>query len=104
MKTASSLALAPYLVAGLVLTGCGSAHAVMTFKTPTKITLARAQTGAHIACQRGPTSHVMPNGRLVAGAVPAPSKTAGWVNGLDGDGIDLYLARKADGSLVVNCS
>lgn len=102
MKTAMSIA--PFLAAGLVLTGCGSARTVMTFKTPTKITLANAQTGARIACQRGPISPVMPNGRLITGAVPAPGKTAGGVNGLDGNGIDLYLARKADGSLVVNCS
>jgi hypothetical protein len=46
----------------------------------------------------------MPNGRFITGVVPAPGKTAGGVNGLDGNGIDLYLARKADGSLVVNCS
>jgi hypothetical protein len=102
MKTAASLA--PFLLAGLVLAGCGSAHAVMTFKTPTKITLANAQTGARIACQRGPTSPVMPNGRLITGAVPAPGKTAGGLNGLDGNGIDIYLDRKADGSLVANCS
>ena len=101
MKTAASLA--PFLVAGLVLAGCGSARSVMTFKTPTKITLANAQTGARIACQRGPTSPVMPNGRLITGAVPAPGKKAGGINGLDGNGINLYLARKADGSLVVNC-
>jgi hypothetical protein len=102
MKTATTLA--PFLVAVLILAGCGSAHVVMTFKTPTKITLANAQTGARIACQRGPTSTVMPNGRLITGAVPPPGKTAAGVNGLDGNGIDLYLARKADGSLVINCS
>ena len=106
MKNAAPCNL--FLIVGVVLAGCGSAHAVITFKAPTKLTLASAETGARIACQRGPgpsaTSPVVPNGRLIVGAVPAPGKTSGGINGLSGEGISLYLARRADGSLAVNCS
>ena len=90
-----------------VLAGCGSARAELTFSAPTTVKLASAQTGAHIACQRGPgpsPGHTLPNGRLVVGTIPAPGKTHAWVNGLDGNGINLYLSRGANGSLLVKCS
>jgi hypothetical protein len=104
--------LAALVVVTLAATGCANSHRAMpttavTFSAPATIKLASAQTGAHIACQKGPgpsPGHILPNGRLVVGTVPAPGKTHGWVNGLDGNGIDLYLNRRADGSLVVKCS
>lgn len=90
-----------------VLAGCGSSRAELTFSAPTTITLAGAQAGVHVACQRGPgpsRGHTLPNGRFIVGTVPAPGENWGGVNGLSGDGIDLYLKRGADGSLLVECS
>ena len=69
--------------------------------------LASAESGAHIACQKGPgpaPGHTLPNGRFVVGTVPAPGKGFAWINGLSGGGINLQLDRGADGSLVVKCS
>ena len=100
----------PLLILGSILVGCWSAQTAVTFRAPTSIKLANAQTGANVACQKGPgpaPGHTLPNGRLVVGTVPAPGKTMGWVNGLGappGGGINLALTRRADGSLVVNCS
>ena len=105
--------LAALVVVTLAASGCASSHrasaptTAVTFSAPTTIKLASAQTGADIACRKGPgpsPGHTLPNGRLVVGSVPAPGKTHGWVNGLDGNGINLYLNRRADGSLVVKCS
>ena len=90
-----------------VLAGCGSSRAELTFSAPTTIKLADAQTGVHVACQRGPgpsPGHTLPNGRLVVGTVPPPGEAGGGVNGLSGNGIDLYLKRGANGSLLVKCS
>jgi hypothetical protein len=92
----------------LFVAGCGgSSRAVVTFKAPATVRLAGAESGAHIACQKGPgpaPGHTLPNGRLVTGTVPPPGKSVGWVNGLGIGGIDLALIRGADGSLVVKCS
>ena len=93
---------------GLFVAGCGgSSRAVVTFRAPATVRLAGAETGAHIACQKGAGAapgHTLPNGRLVTGTVPAAGKSQGWVNGLSGGGIQLELDRGADGSLVVKCS
>jgi hypothetical protein len=107
MRVALSL---PLLILGFTFVGCGSPHTAVTFKAPTSIKLANAQTGAHIACQKGPgpaPGHTLPNGRLVVGTIPAPGKTMGWVNGLGpppNGGISLALTRSEDGSLLVKCS
>jgi hypothetical protein len=107
VKTLAGAVSLPILV--LVLVGCGSTHAVVTFKAPTSTKLASAQTGARIACQKGPgpaPGHTLPNGRLVTGTVPAPGKSFSWINGTGppGSGINLELIRGADGSLGVKCS
>jgi hypothetical protein len=100
----------PLVILGSIVAGCGSARTAVTFSAPTKIKLAGAQTGAHIACQKGPgpaPGHTLPNGRLVVGTVPAPGKGMGWVNGLGpppNGGISLDLTRGRDGSLLVQCS
>jgi hypothetical protein len=95
------------LLLGFLLAGCGSSQPVVTFRAPTTIRLASADTGARIACRRGPgptpAVPVVPNGRLIVGTVPAPGKQFAGINGLDGMGIQLSLARGADGSLLIKC-
>src|SRR3954467_4429296 len=68
----------------------------LTFRSPTKVTLAKAQTGASVSCR---------NARMTTiGRVPAPGRPAvAWVSNYSGYAPALSLTRRSDGSLVVSC-
>jgi hypothetical protein len=69
----------------------------LTFRSPTKITLAKAQTGAPVSCR---------NARMTTmGRVPGPGQPVrAWVSNYSGYAPALLLTRRSDGSLVVHCN
>ena len=96
MKAVAICAL--FVVVGLGVTSCGSAHSArtLTFTSPTKVTLAKADTGAPVVCRNDRES--------TEGAVPAPGEHHGFVANFGGNAPSLVLIRGQHGSLVVTCS
>jgi hypothetical protein len=96
MKTVAICVL--FVVLGLGIASCGSARPVRTllFTSPTKVTLAKADTGAHVVCRNDRES--------TTGTVPAPGDQHGFVANFGGNAPSLVLIRGQHGSLVVNCS
>jgi hypothetical protein len=82
-------------VGGLVLRS-RSPLRPLSFRSPTKVVLAKAPTGASVICR---------NARMTtAGRVPAPGQPLlVWVSNYSGYAPALSLARRSDGSLVVQC-
>jgi hypothetical protein len=95
------IAVLAFLVVGgsvagvLALRSRGPVRPLM-FRSPTKIILAKAQTGAPVSCR---------NARMTTkGRVPAPGQPShGWAANWSGYAPGLWLTRRSDGSLVVHC-
>jgi len=68
----------------------------LTFRSPTIVTLTKAQSGASVICK---------NARMTTkGRVPAAGQPAhGWVSNYSGHAPALLLRHRSDGSLVVHC-
>ena len=67
----------------------------LTFRSPTKVILAKAQTGASVSCR---------NARMATlGRVPSPGQSRGFAQNWGGFAPGLSLTRHPDGSLVVAC-
>jgi hypothetical protein len=92
----SRLKFAPVLAAiALGLVGCGSTG-TLSLSSPSRITLTKAQTGASVRCK---------NDRMTsAGHVPTRGRQVIYVSNYSGYAAALSLARRADGSLVAQCS
>jgi hypothetical protein len=95
MKRVAICALS--VVVGAAVAGCGSTRSAqsLAFTSPTKVTLAKAETGAHVVCRNDRESTM--------GTVPAPGEQHGFVANLGGNAPGLFLARRSNGSLFVRC-
>jgi hypothetical protein len=67
----------------------------LTFRSPTKIVLAKAQTGAPVSCSKGRITTL--------GRVPSPGQQRGFAQNWGGFAPGLSLTRHHDGSLFVAC-